>query len=42
MIVIIKALRDFAEGLSCGISLYFTERNDYTAKSTMPGRISRR
>ena len=40
--IIFNALRDFADGLSRGFSLYFTARNDYTVKSTMPGRIVHR
>lgn len=40
--IIFNALRDFADGLSRGFSLYFTVRNDYTVKSAMPGRIVHR
>ena len=32
----ITALRDFADGLTRGVSLYLTERNDYTARSMLP------
>ena len=36
--VIIAALRDFADGLSRGVSLFFTKRPDFTQRSIMPGR----
>lgn len=36
--VIINAFRDFADGLSRGVSLFFTQRNDFTERSVMPGR----
>ena len=39
--IIINALRDFADGLTRGVSLFFTERNQLTEKPFMPGRISR-
>jgi hypothetical protein len=31
-----NAIRDFADGLTRGLSLFFTERNDFTAKTMMP------
>jgi hypothetical protein len=31
-----NAFRDFADGLTRGLSLFFTERNDFTVKTTMP------
>jgi hypothetical protein len=34
--IIISAMRDFADGLTRGLSLFFTERNDYTARTMMP------
>ena len=34
--IIFNAIRDFAGGLSRGLSLYFTERNDYTARALTP------
>lgn len=34
--IILSAVRDFADGLSRGLSLFFTERNDYTARSMLP------
>ena len=40
--IILNALRDFADGLSRGLSLFFTERNDFTERATMPGRSPRR
>ena len=39
--IIITAFRDFADGLSRGFSLFFTERNDFTEKPFMPGRSTR-
>jgi hypothetical protein len=33
---IIRAFRDFAEGLARGVSLFFTERNDYDECLTIP------
>ena len=39
--IIINALRDFADGLTRGVSLFLTERNQLTEKPFMPGRISR-
>jgi hypothetical protein len=35
--MIISALRDFATGLRRGFSLFFTERNEFTAKTIAPG-----
>ncbi len=40
--IIITALRDFADGLSRGLSLFFTERNDFTERTLMPGSKPRR
>ena len=34
--IILNAIRDFAGGLGRGVSLYFTERNDYTAQALTP------
>lgn len=39
--LIINALKDFAEGLSRGIGLYFTERNSFTETALTP-RLHRR
>lgn len=38
--VFITALRDFADGLSRGLSLYMTERHDFTECAVSP-RIPR-
>lgn len=40
--IIFNALRDFAEGLSRGLSLYVTERNEFVEAATMPGFSARR
>ena len=40
--IIINALRDFADGLSRGLSIFFTQRNDFTERAIMPGRDLRR
>lgn len=40
--LIINAFRDFADGLSRGVSLFFTQRNDYTERSVMPARSTRK
>ena len=34
--IILSAVRDFADGLSRGFSLFFTERHDNTARSVQP------
>jgi hypothetical protein len=39
---IITALRDFANGLSRGLGLYFTERNDFTERAVMPALKARK
>jgi len=39
--IILNALRDFADGLSRGLSIFFSERNDHTERTVMPGRIAR-
>lgn len=41
IMIILNAVRDFAEGLARGMSLFFTERHDFVERSTMPGRIRR-
>jgi hypothetical protein len=33
----INALRDFADGMTKGLSLYLTERNDFTIRTAAPG-----
>jgi hypothetical protein len=40
--VLFNALRDFADGLTRGLGLFFTERHDYTADITAPGLRDRR
>jgi len=37
----VDAIRDFAGGLSRGLSLYFSQRNDMTERALMPGRLTR-
>jgi len=37
--IILSAVRDFADGLSRGFSLFFTERNDHTIR-TLPMPIN--
>lgn len=39
--IIFNALRDFADGLSRGLSLFITERNDYTERTMTPGARQR-
>jgi hypothetical protein len=34
--IILSAVRDFADGLSRGFALFFTERNDFAIRSTLP------
>lgn len=34
--IILSALRDFADGLSRGFARFFTERNDVTSHRTPP------
>lgn len=33
---VINAFRDFADGLTRGVSRYFTERNDFIVRTTTP------
>lgn len=40
--ILFNALRDFADGLTCGFSLFFTERNDHTANAVTLGFKARR
>jgi hypothetical protein len=35
--IVLSAMRDFADGLSRGLSLFFTERQDTTARTLSPG-----
>ena len=35
--ILFNAIRDFAGCLGRGLSLYFTERNDFTARAVTPG-----
>ncbi|MFO1121962.1 MAG: hypothetical protein U1F47_06560 [Hyphomicrobiales bacterium] len=37
--ILFNAFRDFADGLSRGVSMFFTQRNDHLERSLMPGRI---
>lgn len=37
--ILFNAFRDFADGLSRGVSLFFTQRHDHVERSLMPGRI---
>ena len=36
--IVFTALRDFADGLTRGMSLFITERNDFTAHTLTPQR----
>lgn len=38
--IIFNAFRDFADGLSRGVSMFFTQRNDHVERSLMPGRLN--
>lgn len=40
--IIINAFRDFADGLSRGLGLYFTERNDHVVRTMIPAQKTRR
>lgn len=40
--IFVHAIRDFTHGLSRGLSLYFSQRNDMTEQTLMPGRLMRR
>ena len=33
--IILSAVRDFADGLSRGFALFFTERNDFAVRSML-------
>ncbi len=37
-----NALRDLADGVSRGLGLFITERNDFTEKVTTPGVYTRK
>jgi hypothetical protein len=37
----INALRDFADGMTRGLGLFFTERHEYTTTVTAPGLAGR-
>lgn len=39
--IIFNAFRDFADGLTRGLSLYFTERNDHTIRAITPSAAPR-
>jgi hypothetical protein len=39
--IILNAFRDFADGLSRGLGLFFSERNDHVERTMMP-RSNRR
>lgn len=34
--ILFNAVRDFADGLSRGLTLFFMERNDYTERTVRP------
>ena len=34
--IVFNALRDFADGLTRGMSLFITQRNDFTARTLSP------
>ncbi len=34
--IVFSAMRDFADGLTRGFSLFFTERNDFTERTMAP------
>jgi hypothetical protein len=36
--IVFNALRDFADGFTRGLSLFITERNDFTAQALAPQR----
>ncbi len=36
IMIIFSAMRDFADGLTRGFSLFFTERSEYTARTMTP------
>jgi len=40
--ILVHAIRDFTQGFSRGLSLYFSQRNDMTALTLMPGRLMTR
>lgn len=40
--IIFNAFRDFADGLTRGVSLFFTERQEHVERSMMPGRTNPR
>jgi hypothetical protein len=40
--LIINAFRDFADGLSRGFGLYFSERNEYVERTMLPSSRTRR
>ena len=40
--IILNAVRDFADGLSRGFALFFTERRDDTVRDTLPNRTPTR
>lgn len=42
IMIIVNALRDFADGLSRGLSRYLTERNEFTATAITPSVKSSR
>ncbi len=39
--IVFSAMRDFADGLTRGLSLFLTERQDTTARTLSPGTHSR-
>ncbi len=39
--IVLSAMRDFADGLTRGLSLFLTERQDTTARTLSPSAASR-
>jgi hypothetical protein len=39
--IVFSAMRDFADGLTRGLTLFLTERQDTTARTLSPGSHSR-
>ena len=38
---LLSSMRDFADGLSRGFGLFFTERHDFVGQATAPGLVRR-
>ncbi len=37
--IVLSAFRDFADGLTRGFSLFFTERRELTSQPRQPGKL---